>query len=139
MEAGQTNQYNTTMKNKTVIAFIVMLMGSWLSGYYGPWWAPAVFIVISTAVLGLTTKNAILIGGFALGLTFLAMSIWMSSLDQSHLIEKTGTLLGGLSPVAMIVLTSILGFVTGLLSGWLGSALGGVLKKESLSDKDNEH
>ena len=129
MDTGQTNQYHTTMKNKSAIAFIVMLIGSWLSGYYGPWWAPAVFIVISTAVLGLTIKKAMMIGASALGLTFLAMSAWMSSLDQSHLIEKTGTLLGGLAPVAMIVVTTIIGFVTGLLSGWLGSALGGVLKK----------
>ncbi len=131
MDSDQTNQYITTMKNKSTIAFIVMIVGSFLTGYYGPWWAPAVFIVISTAVLGLTTKKAMLIGASALGVAFLVMSAWMNSLDQSHLIEKTGTLLGGLSPVAMIVVTAVIGFVTGLLSGWLGSALGGVLKKES--------
>jgi hypothetical protein len=117
------------MKNNSAIAFIVMLVGSFLSGYYGPWWAPAVFIVIGIAIVGLHTKKAMIIGACSLGFAFFGMSVWMKSLDHSHLIEKTGGLLGGLSPVMMIVATTIIGLVTGLLSGYLGSALGGVLKK----------
>lgn len=136
MEAGQTNQYNTTMKNKTAIAFIVMLIGSFLSGLYGPWWAPAVFIVISVAILDLSSKQGANLGGLALMLTYMVMSVWMRAHDHSHLIEKTGALLGGFSPVGMVALTSVIGMATGLLSGWLGSVLSGVFKKESLSGMD---
>jgi len=118
------------MKNNSAVAFLVMLIGSFLSGYYGPWWAPAVFLIIATAIMRLNAKKAVIIGACSLGLSFLGMSVWMSTLDQSDLIDKTGALLGGLSPVVMIAVTTIIGFVTGLLSGWLGSSLGGVLKKE---------
>lgn len=130
MDTSQTNQYNASMKNNSAVAFLVMLIGSFLSGYYGPWWAPAVFLIIATAIMRLNAKKAVIIGACSLGLSFLGMSVWMSTLDQSDLIDKTGALLGGLSPVVMIAVTTIIGFVTGLLSGWLGSALGGVLKKE---------
>lgn len=135
MDTSQTNQYNATMKDKSAIAFIVMLIGSFLSGYYGPWWAPAVFFVIATAIMRLNAKRAMFIGACALGLTFLGMAVWMNTLDQSNLIEKTGGLLGGLSAGAMIAVTTIIGVVTGLLSGWLGSALGSVLKKENGYEK----
>ena len=130
MDTSQTNQYNASMKNNSAVAFLVMLIGSFLSGYYGPWWAPAVFLIIATAIMRLNAKKAVIIGACSLGLSFLGMSVWMNTLDQSDLIDKTGALLGGLSPVVMIAVTTIIGFVTGLLSGWLGSALGGVLKKE---------
>jgi hypothetical protein len=131
MDTDPTNQYNATMKNKSAIAFIVMLIGAFLSGYYGPWWAPAVFIIISTAILNLTIKQGIYLGGLALMLTFMGMAVWMRAHDHSRLIEKTGVLLGGLSPVGMVAVTSFIGLMTGLLSGWLGSALGGVLKNEN--------
>ena len=130
MNTSQTIQYNASMKNNSAVAFLVMLIGSFLSGYYGPWWAPAVFLIIATAIMRLNAKKAVIIGACSLGLSFLGMSVWMSTLDQSDLIDKTGALLGGLSPVVMIAVTTIIGFVTGLLSGWLGSSLGGVLKKE---------
>ena len=77
----------------------------------------------------LPIKKAMIIGASGLGLTFLIMAVWMCTLDQAHVIEKTGTLLGGLSPAAMVVITTLIGLVTGLLSGWLGSVMGGVFKK----------
>jgi len=119
------------MKNKSVIAFIVLLIGSFLSGYYGPWWAPAVFIVISAAILNLSIKEGMSIGSLALMITFMGMAVWMRAHDHSRLIEKTGTLLGGLSPVGMVAVTSFIGLVTGFLAGWLGSSLSGMLKSES--------
>ena len=119
------------MKNKSAIAFIVILIGSFFSGLYGPWWAPAVFVVIGMAIIKFPAKRSMIIGASAIGLTFLAMAVWMNTLDQSRLIDKTGVLLGGLSAVAMIAVTTLIGLVTGLLSGWLGSALSGVLKKEN--------
>jgi len=117
------------MKNKSLITLLVMVIGSFLTGYFGPWWAPAVFIVISAAIMGLTIKKGMMHGALALCLTFMGMAIWMSSFDKALIIEKTGSLLGGLSPVGMVAVTSLIGLVTGLLSGWLGSALGSLFKK----------
>lgn len=127
MGTCQTNQDHSAMKNKALISFLIMLVGSFLSGYFGPWWAPAVFIVIAMALSGLAVKQAMGIGSLALGLVYLFMASWMNTFDQAEIIRKTGLLLGGLSPLMMIVVTTFVGAITGWLSGWLGSALGTML------------
>jgi MFS family permease len=118
------------MKNKSLISFLIMLVGSFLSGYFGPWWAPAVFIVLAAALSGLTAKQALGNGALSLGIVYLFMASWMNTMDQADIIGKTGMLMGGLSPILMIVVTTLIGAVTGLLSGWLGSALGKLLTKK---------
>lgn len=118
------------MNNKTIIAILFCLVGSFLAGIYGPWWAPAVFIILLCALMGLTVKQSTLTGSISLGLVYLSMTLWMSRMDQAAIIEKTGLLLGGLSPAIMIAVTTVIGFITGLLSGWLGSVIGGVVSKK---------
>ena len=127
MGTCQTNQDHSTMKNKALISFLIMLVGSFLSGYFGPWWAPATFIVIATALAGLPVRQAMGIGALASGMVYLFMASWMNTLDHAEIIRKTGLLLGGLSPVMMIAVTTLIGAVTGFLSGWLGSSLGAIL------------
>lgn len=130
MDACQTNQHHTEMKNKTAITFLLCLVGSLLAGLYGPWWAPAVFNLLMVALMGLTVKQSILSSSISLGVVYLGMALWMNSMDEAAIIEKTGLLLGGLSPVMMIVVTTLIGFITGLLSGWLGSIIGGLVSKK---------
>jgi MFS family permease len=130
MDACQTNQHHTAMKNKTAISIILCLIGSLLAGLYGPWWAPSVFILLLCALMGLAVKQSILAGSLSLGLVYLAMALWMNSQDKAEIIEKTGMLLGGLSPVMMIVVTTLIGSITGLLSGWLGSVIGSMISKK---------
>lgn len=130
MDTCQANQHHTAMKNRTGLAIILSLIGSLLAGLYGPWWAPAVFILLMCALMSLTVKHSILVGGVSLGVVYLGMALWMSRLDNAAIIEKTGLLLGGLSPVMMIIVTTMIGFITGLLSGWLGSAVGSVVSKK---------
>lgn len=117
------------MKNKTIIALLFCLIGSLLAGLYGSWWAPAVFILLLCALMSLTVKQSILIGSISLGIVYLGMALWMSSQDKAEIIEKTGMLLGGLSPVMMIVVATFIGSMTGLLSGWLGSVIGSIVSK----------
>jgi len=112
------------MKNTSIVAFIILLAGTFLSGYFGPWWAPAVFTVLTTLLLGLNTRQGILLGAISMGVAYLIMALWMSSADQADILTKTGMLLGGLSTGLLVVLTTIIGGVTGVLSGWLGSVLG---------------
>lgn len=130
MDTCQANQHHTAMKNKTTIAIILCLAGSLLAGLYGPWWAPAVFILLLCALMGLTIKQSIIAGSISLGGVYLGMALWMSSQDKAEIIEKTGMLLGGLSPVMMIIVTTLIGFITGLLSGWLGSVIGSIVSKK---------
>ena len=118
------------MKNKTPIAIIFCLVGSLLAGMYGPWWAPAVFIILLCALMGLTVKQSMLTGRISLGVVYLGMALWLRSQDEADIIETTGMLLGGLSPVMMIVVTTLIGRITGLLSGWIGSVIGNVVVKK---------
>jgi MFS family permease len=116
------------MKNKTIVLILVMLAGTFLSGYFGPWWAPAGFIVLSSALMGLSSKQAIGIGSGTLGVIFLVMAVFLSTKDESGLLQKTGSLMGGLSSGMLVALTMLFGGLTGFFSGWLGSALGVILR-----------
>ena len=130
MDTYQANQHYTAMKNKTAIAILLCLIGSLLAGLYGPWWAPAVFILLMCALMSLTVKQSVLTGSVSLGVVYLGMALWMSNKDKAAIMEKTGLLLGGLSPLMIIVMTTLIGIITGLLSGWLGSVIGNILFKK---------
>jgi hypothetical protein len=117
------------MNAKTFSIYFAMLAGVILSGYFGPWWAPAVFVVLLSGLMQMTAKKAIMAGGISIGFVYLVMSIWMRSMDKSDIIGKTGMLMGGLSPGAMLVVTTLIGMITGVLAGWVGSVLGGLFGK----------
>ena len=117
------------MTTKTIFTYIAMLGGVILSGYFGPWWAPAAFVVLLAGLMQMTTKKAIIAGGLSIGVVYLIMSAWMNSMDKADIIGKTGMLMGGLSSVAMIIVTTLIGLITGLLAGWVGSGIGGMLGK----------
>lgn len=112
------------MKSKRLLAFIIMLIVAFISGFYGAWWAPATSIVLVALLSNLSIKDGLLLGSLSLLLSFLVMALFMLGKDESGLIGKTGALLGGLSAPLMVIITAILGGVTGLFSGWLGSSLG---------------
>jgi len=119
------------MKNKMIIPFFLMITGVLLLGYFAPWWAAAMWVVLVSALLKLPTRKGILLGGVSIGIVWLGMSLWMSSQDDTDIIGKTGTLLGGLSAGMMMVVTVFMAIVTGVLSGWFGSRLGDWNRKHS--------
>jgi hypothetical protein len=123
------------MNKKTIVLYLIMIAGVILAGYFGPWWAPAAYVVILSVLMQLTTKTAVFTGMISVGLTYLLMSVWMNSRDHADVIEKTGMLLGGLSPVALILVTTLIGAVTGLLAGWVGGTIAQMFKPSDLSDK----
>lgn len=122
------------MKAKTLTTYFIFLTGVFLSGYFGPWWAPAAFVVVVSILMQLTSKKAAMAGGVSTGITYLAMALWLNSVDKADIIGKTGSLLGGLSSLGLIVITVLIGIVTGALAGWLGSALSGVLQKNEAAN-----
>jgi hypothetical protein len=115
------------MKGKSLLVLILMLIGVTVSGFFGPWWAPAVFVVLLSMLMKLTAKQGMWNGAISLLIVYTVMSAMMLGKDDSGLIGKTGTLLGGLSAPLMVVVTGLIGGVTGLLSGWLGSSLSKVM------------
>lgn len=120
---------------RTLLIYMTFIAGTWLSGFYGSWWAPAGFIVLTAALMKLSPRIALVAGALSLGLVYLGMAWWMNTQDASGLIEKTGAMMGGLTPGAMIAVTTVIGVITGLLSGWLGSSLYGLLSKGQSAGK----
>ncbi|MFZ1677863.1 MAG: hypothetical protein WAT91_11350 [Saprospiraceae bacterium] len=112
------------MKTNPILSFLFMIVGITGLGFIAPWWAAAIWVVVIAAFTRLNKKQAILSGSFAVGLIWLVMALYMSLYDDAKIISKTGALLGGLSTPLMILVTFVLAFMTGLLSGWLGSAFG---------------
>jgi hypothetical protein len=116
------------MTLKSTLHYLLLMAGILLAGFFGPWWAPAVFIVLYSALWGKSAGHAALAGGLMLGVAYLGLSIWSVTADQAGILEKTGLLMGGLSSTALILFTVFIGWVTGALSGWMGSGLGGLFK-----------
>ncbi|MEO6130318.1 MAG: hypothetical protein ABIQ02_00615 [Saprospiraceae bacterium] len=117
------------MKNKMLISYVMMIAGVFGLSLILPWWTACVWIIFVSAFNRLTPKQAILAGSISFGFVWLCMAFYMSMLDDTNLITKTGALLH-LSNGLMMVATFVIGLVSGLLSGWLGSGLGYVLRPE---------
>lgn len=64
----------------------------------------------------------------SLAVVWLLASIYFKSHDQTDLIGKTGALLGGVSGTLLVVITTVIGFITGALSGWFGAVCAYALK-----------
>jgi hypothetical protein len=69
-------------------------------------------------------KQAIWLGLISVAVSYAVMAGWQIRQDEYNLISKTGALLGGLSSTVVLVLTVIIGLISGGLAGWLGNALG---------------
>ena len=111
------------MKSKSLLVLFLMLIGVTVSGLFGPWWAPAAFVVLLSMLMKLTAKEGMWNGAISLLVVYAILSVMMLGMDDTGLIGKTGALLGGLSAPLMVIVTGLIGGITGLLSGWLGSSL----------------
>ena len=116
------------MRPGSILTHAFLLAGILLAGFFGPWWAPAGFIVVYSAMWPVKKGHAALAGGICLGLSYLVLALMSSGADQAGIIEKTGQMMGGLQPGALIAFTTFIGWITGALSGWLGRALGDLFK-----------
>jgi hypothetical protein len=111
------------MNRRVIIAFVLLCTAIALSGWYGPWYAPAVVVVIICALLSLRTAQAIWLGLISCAFVYTLVALILLNRDDAGIISKTGNLLGGLSPIMVLLITILLAGLTGLVSGWLGSVL----------------
>lgn len=107
-----------------------MLIGIVLAGYFGPWWAPAAFIVMLTALSGMNARQSLITGGALLSLAYLGLASALSLQDEADIIARTGVLLGNLSPQLLVLITTFIGTITGALAGWLGSETGHFVRSQ---------
>jgi hypothetical protein len=114
-----------------ILRILLALAGCGVAGWFGPWWAPAAFLAGWTILVRIPRRSAAIEGGLVLATVFAAVAGWMFIHDERDLLGKTGGLLGGLPAWAMWIVTIAIGWITGLLAGWLGSALGEVIMEKN--------
>ena len=119
------------MKTRTIISFVIMVAGVLGLGFFTPWWVAPLWIVLVTGASKLNSNQSTFLGGFALAMVWLVIARYFSLQDSAGIISKTGTLLGGLSHQLMMVITLVIAFITGSLSGWLGGAFGSLVLKKT--------
>ncbi|HUR31010.1 MAG TPA: hypothetical protein VMZ69_06230 [Saprospiraceae bacterium] len=112
------------MKKKTLLAFLIMIIGIGIIGYFTPWWVPVIWVIFTAFVLKLNIKTGMMSGALSFALVWSVMSRYMDVQDQAGIISKTGTLMGGISHQLLFVLVMVISLITGFLAGWFGSVLG---------------
>ncbi len=116
------------MKKNNLLAAILMVIGIAALGFLTSWWFSAIWVVFIVALFKLSAKQGMLFGGLSFSIVWTGVAIYMISIDATAILAKTGALLGGLSPAIMVVIVLIISSITGILSGWLGSRIGGHLE-----------
>lgn len=111
------------MKKQTFLAFLIMIAGIFLLGYFTFWWMPVIWVILIAYVMKLNIKAGMATGGISFALAWVTYALYMSAQDNADIISKTGSLLGGLSQGMMVLVVIVLSLITGILSGWLGSAI----------------
>lgn len=124
------------MKIKTFQALLLMIAGIILLGLFTAWWLPPFWIILIAIMMKLDIKTGILTGGFSYALVLVATGAYMDARDNADIISKTGMLMIGYSHWMILFMLLVLSFVTGALSGWLGSALGIFFHQNEVDKKE---
>jgi hypothetical protein len=109
------------VKKKNIIALIVIACGIAIISMLLPWWTSVIWIIVICIIMNTSLRAGWWISGIGLAIVWLVASLYFKTQDQTDLIGRTGTLLGGISGSLLVVVTIILGFISGALAGWFGS------------------
>jgi hypothetical protein len=135
MESNKGDQHQSVMTKNTFIGFVLMLAGAAGLGFT-EWWITLIWIALIAGIMGLNIIESMLAGGLALLIVWTGMAIYMDMQDKAGIISKTGILFGGLSEVMMIVVTGVIALISGLLSGWSGSAAGTFVRQITMNRRN---
>ena len=114
------------MKNKLWknLAILISMIGlSHIVSLFLPWYAIIFSIALITAIFKLKLGKAILFGFISIFLLWLLTSTLIDFENEHNLSTKIGELFGGVSTFIVILITSIIGGITGLLGGWIGGSV----------------
>ena len=110
------------MKSNT-FTFIILIAGIFILGLLLPWWVSPLWIILIAYIRKTTFKSGIVMGAISLGFVWGIVAGYMTFNDDADIMYKTGQLLGGVSGNLLIIITALIGSITGGLAGWFGSAL----------------
>jgi len=114
-------------RSAKIILPALAVAGCLAAAWVGPWWAAACFLAIWYMLMRYPARPAAIQGGLILAAVFGVMATILLLRDSTGLLDRTGGLLGGIPATGLLIVTVVIGWITGLLSGWVGSALGQVV------------
>jgi hypothetical protein len=110
--------------------FLIILILSFASGYFLPWWVVAIAAFLAAFIIGKTPGHSFWSGFTAIFIGWVVLALF-KSIPNDHILAKRVAMLFGL-PNWIIVL-----IVTGVIGGLVGgmAALSGVLLKRAIAHK----
>lgn len=107
-----------------ITGFPIIIAGILILNALLPWWSPVPWIILIVYLLRMRIKEGVITGGISLALVWTVMAVISYSRDDANMLTKTALILGGLNVVWLFILTFLISFTTGALSGWTGGAIG---------------
>ena len=116
---------------KFFVSILLMMMVSFASCLYFPWWSIAVACFLIATLIPQKKGIAFLTGFIALFLLWGGLSFWISSNNQHVLAHRISQLiLKKDNPLSLILVTGLIGAIVGGISSLTGS-----LMRSSISNK----
>ena len=110
--------------------FFIILILTFASGYFLPWWIVAIAAFLPALFIGKTPAKAFFAGFSAVFVVWAGMALYKSFPNDNMLAKKVATLMQLPNWILLLVVTAIIG---GLVGGM--SALSGVLVKRAFAKK----
>ena len=101
---------------KAIFAFILIVLFGSLASIFLPWWVISIVCFLVGMAFLDSGWQAILIGFFSVLLIWSVAALYQSYFNDFILLDRMGKLLEVPSPYLVIVITSILGGLIGMLS-----------------------
>lgn len=103
------------------LTFLVVLAVGIINPFL-PFWVVMISIAILAALIGIPSFTSFLAAGLGMGLVWVGQSFYLSIYTGSDLPQKMAELMGAGSGMNLVLITGLLGFLLGGLSGWTGGA-----------------
>lgn len=118
------------MKTQDLFFLLILIASLVIIGIMFPWWVQMVWTGIVFFIWKPGVRLSLLFGGIGVSSVWLIISIYLLLNDSAGIIQKTGQLMGGISPALMVLLAFITGWISGMLSAWLGNNVGVIFRSE---------
>ena len=114
---------------KGIVSILLIAIAAAICLFFAPWWVASVFALAVAFGFRLKPGMGFLAGLLGIGLVWAGYAGWIDQANQSILSMRIGELFMGISPPAVILVTAIIGGLSGGLAGVTGAFLSGWLRK----------
>jgi hypothetical protein len=107
---------------KFIISLLLMALLSFAFCLYLPWWSTAIACFLVSVFIKQKRWLAFVTGFLSVFLLWGGLSLWLSVMNDHILAHKVSMIiLKKDSPTSLILITGLIGAITGSLSAWSGS------------------